>query len=64
MRQKSDTVARFEQFLAEEGLAGILSAVEKWYVRTKGGKIKEILQNSVGGTTSARSSLPLIVQTR
>ena len=62
MRQKSDTVARFEQFLADESLAGILSAVEKWYVRMNGGNSKEIFQNPVGGTTSARSSLPLIVQ--
>ena len=62
MRQKSDTVALFEQFWADERVAGTPSAVEKWYVRMREGRSKEILQNSVRGTTSARSSLLLILR--
>ena len=61
MRQKSDTVALFEQILADERVAETPSAVE--VVRAdEGGNSKEIVTNSVGGATSARSSLPLAAQ--
>ena len=59
IRPKSDTtVARFEHFLADEHVAGTPSAVEGG----GGGGSKETLQKSVGGTTSARSLLQLIVR--
>ena len=61
MRQKPDAVVLFEQFLADKRVVtGTPSAVEKWYVPMREGNSKEILQNSVGGTASVRSSLPLI----
>ena len=52
MRQKSDTVAILEQFLADARVAGNL----------REGNSKDILKNSEGCTASARSSLPLIVR--
>ena len=54
MRQKSDTVTLFEQFLADKCVVGAPLAVE--VVRLdEGGGSKGTLQNSVGGTTSVRS---------
>ena len=62
MRQTSDAVALFEQFLADERVAETPSAVEVVHVQMREGNSKEILQNSLGGTTSVRSSLPLIAR--
>ena len=62
MRQKPDTVAIFEQFLAEEWVAGTPSVVKVIRSHGGGGDLKETLQNSVGGTTSVRKSLLLIAQ--
>ena len=57
MRRKSDTVALFEQFLADECVAGTPSAVK--VVRSdEGAEFKRALPNAEGVTTSARSSLP------
>ena len=57
MRQKSDTVALFEQSLADKRLAGTPSAVE--VVRLdEGGKFNgDFAQNSVRGTAFVRSSV-------
>ena len=59
MRQKSNTVALFEPVLASERVTGTSSAVEA--VRSDEGKEFKPLQNFVGGTTSVRSLLSLIV---
>ena len=62
MRRIPYTVPLFEKLLADEHVAGVPSAVEKWYVRMREGNSKGTLQNSVAGTTSVKSSLPLIVR--
>ena len=54
MRQNSDTVALCEQFLADKRMAGTPSAIE--VVRLDDNS-KEILQNSVGGSTSVNNRL-------
>ena len=46
MRQTSDAVALFEQFLADERVAETPSAVEVVHVQMREGNSKEILQNS------------------
>ena len=58
-RQKSNTTVRFEQFLAGEYLAETRSGVEVINYNQVGNS-KGISENSIGGTASARSSLPLI----
>ena len=60
MRQKSDTVALFEQFLVDKRVAGNSSAV-KGVRSDEGQELKGDFANSIGGTTSARRELPLIV---
>ena len=61
MRQKSDTVALFEQFLADECVAGTPSAV-KMIRSDEMGELKGDFVKLCRKQTSARSSLLVVVR--